>query len=158
MSDWQDRVAAVWAQANSLSEDEVVARIDALVSERPPEDALALFAAAGARDFSGREADAEPLYRRALANGLPEPQRAQAVIQLASTVRNLHRSSESVDLLRAELAAHPDHELADAARAFLALAMLDVGETSEAARLALATLAGRLPQYGRAVAAYAADA
>jgi len=91
MDDWQDRVAAVYARAGELSEDEVEAAIEALVAERPTGDPLAVFELAGVRDYVGREAEAEPLYREALALGLPDEERTFAVIQLASTVRNLGR-------------------------------------------------------------------
>jgi len=82
---WRDRVADIWSHASSMADGEVVSTIDGLVAERDPNDAEALFEAAGARDYVGREADAEPLYRRALDNGLDGARRAQAVIQLAST-------------------------------------------------------------------------
>jgi len=157
MDDWQHRVDAVCADAGGRDEDAVVAAIDALVAERPATDAIALFEAAGARDFAGREAEAEPLYREALRAGLPEPQRAQAVIQLASTLRNLGRAAESVALLREEIGAHPEHRLSGAARTFLALALHDTGDSTEALREALHVAASTLPQYGRAVASYADD-
>ncbi|MFF1573837.1 tetratricopeptide repeat protein [Leifsonia sp. NPDC058292] len=157
MSDWQHRVDAVWADAGECEPDAVVTAIDALVAERAPTDAVALFEAAGARDFAGRETEAEPLYRRALETGLPEPQRAQAVIQLASTLRNLGRAGESVALLREELAAHPEHPLSGAAQAFLALALHDTGDSTGALHAALRVAASGLPQYGRAVASYADD-
>ncbi|KRC50914.1 hypothetical protein ASE16_08125 [Leifsonia sp. Root227] len=157
MDDWQQRIDAVWDAAAATSEEETVARIDALVSERPADDPSALFEAAGARDYAGREADAEPLYRAAIAGGLADPQRAQAVIQLASTLRNLGRPGESVELLHAELTAHPEHELADAARAFLALALHDLGRHAAAVATAVGALAPHLPLYRRAVANYAHD-
>ncbi|GAB3577444.1 tetratricopeptide repeat protein [Leifsonia lichenia] len=155
MDEWQHRVDAVWDAAAETSDEETVARIDALVAARPTGDPSALFEAAGARDYAGREADAEPLYRASIAGGLADPQRARAVIQLASTLRNLGRAGESVELLRAELAAHPEHELADAARAFLALALHDLGKHDEA--VAVGALAPHLPLYRRAVANYARD-
>ncbi|HEY2555886.1 MAG TPA: tetratricopeptide repeat protein [Diaminobutyricibacter sp.] len=157
MNDWDARVNAVWTQAGALGEDAVVERIDELVTERPADDPRAAFEAAGARDYAGLEADAEPLYRRALALGLTSPHRAQAVIQLASTLRNLDRADESVTLLRDELAQHPDDELADAARAFLALALVSRGDAVAGASVALEALASHLPLYRRAVAAYAAE-
>jgi len=40
--DWQHRVDAVWADAAKLTDDELVARIDALAAERDPGDATAL--------------------------------------------------------------------------------------------------------------------
>lgn len=155
--EWQRRVDAVWASTTERSEDDTLAAIDALVAERPAEDAPALFEAAGARDFAGREAEAEPLYRAALARGLDEPQRAQAVIQLASTLRNLGRPQEAIELLGEFVRAHPDHELRTAARAFAALARFDTGSPEEALREALDALVPQLPLYGRAVSAYAAE-
>lgn len=158
MGDWQQRVDAVWAMAYERAESETLAAIEALVAERPSSDPNALFEAAGARDFVGREAEAEPLYREALAGGLPEPWRGQAVIQLASTLRNLGHPAQAMALLNDMLRAHPAHELRDAARAFLALALLDLGRSADAVREALHTLAPHLPLYGRAVSAYADEA
>jgi tetratricopeptide (TPR) repeat protein len=157
VDDWAARVAAVWADADSRPEADVAAVIETLVAERDPDDAIAVFELAGVRDYAGREAEAEPLYRRALELGLDEPQRGQAVIQLASTVRNLGRPDEALALLREEFAAHPEHPLADAATAFAALALADTGAEREALVAALRALAPHLPAYGRAVTAYADD-
>jgi tetratricopeptide (TPR) repeat protein len=157
MDDWVARVAAVWADAGSRPEPEVEAAIESLVAERPADDPLAVFELAGVRDFVGRELEAEPLYRRALELGLDEPQHGQAVIQLASTVRNLGRPDEALALLRDEFADHPEHPLADAATAFAALALADTGAEREALVAALRALAAYLPGYGRAVTAYADD-
>jgi tetratricopeptide (TPR) repeat protein len=156
VDDWRRRVDAVWATADDLGEDRTVTAIDALVAEREADDPVALFEAAGARDFAGREAEAEPLYRAALAAGLAEPERGQAIVQLASTLRNLDRADESLALLRDFLLAEPGHPLADAAKAFAALALFDGGLHADALREALDALAPHLPQYRRSVEAYAA--
>lgn len=156
MDDWRQRVDAVWAAADQAGEAATVEAIEALVAERAAADPVALFEAAGARDFAGREAEAEPLYRSALANGLAEPERGQAIIQLASTLRNLDRPGESLALLRDFLLAEPEHPLADAARAFAALALFDDGLHADALRQALDALAPHLPRYQRSVEAYAA--
>lgn len=154
---WEKRVAAVWADAGGRPEADVESAIEALVAERPAEDAVAVFELAGVRDYVGREAEAEPLYRRALDLGLGEPHRGQAVIQLASTVRNLGRPEEALTLLREQFAGHPEHPLADAATAFAALALADTGAEREALAAALRALAPHLPAYSRAVTAYADD-
>jgi tetratricopeptide (TPR) repeat protein len=154
--DWRRRVDEVWATADDAGEEATLAAIDALVAEQPANDPEALFEAAGARDFAGQEVDAEPFYRAALAHGLTEPYRGQAIVQLASTLRNLDRPAESLSLLRDFLAAEPEHPLADAARAFAALALFDDGMRADALREALAALAPHLPRYARAVTAYAA--
>jgi hypothetical protein len=156
VDDWRARVDAVWAAADAAGEDATLRAIDALVAEREADDPIALFEAAGARDFAGREPEAEPLYRAALANGLTEPERGQAIVQLASTLRNLDRPDESLALLRDFLLAEPEHPLADAARAFAALALFDDGLPADALREALGALAPHLPRYRRAVEAYAA--
>ncbi len=155
--DWEQRIAGVWASAGDRSDIEVVAAITALAAERPQDDAAALYEQASALDFAGREAEAEPLYRKAFAAGLDEHRRPRAVIQLASTLRSLGRARESVDILRDEIAAGPQDGLADARSAFLALALVDVGRSEEAVSEALTALARHLPEYNRAVAHYAAE-
>ena len=135
MSDWQDRIDAVWAAAGDLGDAEVIRRIDALAGERPPVDPLALFERAGARDSAGLEAEAETLYREALEGGLDGAERVQAHVQLASTIRNLGRAAESVQLLDA---IEPEAgEFRDAVIAFRALALVDLGEARRAASEAL---------------------
>lgn len=155
MSDWQQRVDAVWDTATTHGEERTLAAILALATERPADDPLALYETAGAYDFAGREAEAEPFYRRALDAGLSDPERSRATVQLASTLRNLDRPQEAVELLRDLLAADPDGPLAPDARAFAALALHDLGLHAEALREALVTLAPHLGRYGRAVTAYA---
>ena len=155
MNDWQGRIDAVWAEAEGLGDDGVIRLIDAIAAERPENDPNALFERAGARDSAGLEAEAEPLYRAALANGLAGIERVQAHVQLASTIRNLGRPLESIELLDA---IEPDSaELRDAVVAFRALALVDAGDARRAASDALAALAPHLRGYRLSVAAYAAD-
>lgn len=156
MSDWQDRVDAVWADT-ALTSDDVVDRIDAMAGERPADDAVALFERAGARDSAGREAEAEMLYRRALAIGLDDERRTQATIQLASTIRNLGKTEEALGMLRTEYESEPRGPLHDAAAAFYALALVSSGEPERAASIALQTLAPHLPRYTRSVTGYARE-
>ncbi|MFE0756619.1 tetratricopeptide repeat protein [Inquilinus sp. NPDC058860] len=153
-SGWGQRMADLWAAFDSLDPADFLARVEALAAERPPGDAAALFERASAHDSSGHEARAEALYRQALAAGLTGLRRRRAVIQLASTLRNLGRAEESVALLAAERGAGSD-ELDDAVAAFLALALADTGREREAAALALAALAPHLPRYNRSLANYA---
>lgn len=156
MDDWQDRVDAVWADGG-LEPSEVVRRIDALAGEKPADDAVALFERAGARDSAGREEEAEPLYRRALAQGLDDDRRTQATIQLASTIRNLGKTAEALEMLRAEYEREPRGPLHDAAAAFYALALVSSGEPRRAASIALQALAPHLPRYTRSVTGYARE-
>ncbi|UAJ81242.1 tetratricopeptide repeat protein [Leifsonia sp. ZF2019] len=158
MDDWQRRVDAAWDAADDRGEAATVAAILALAAERPAGDAAALYESAGAYDYAGREAEAEPLYRAALDAGLAEPERSRATIQLASTLRNLDRPEEAVELLRDLLAAQPaGAPLAGDAHAFAALALFDLGLKAEALREALTALAPHASRYGRAISAYAAE-
>lgn len=151
---WEDRIAEQWATMDDHPEDEFVQRIDALAGELPQGSPVGLFERACARDSTGHSDLAVPLYRQALDAGLTGIRRRRAVIQMASSLRNLGRSDESVTLLRAERDAGTD-ELDDAVRGFLALALVDVGREREAASIAIAALAPHLPRYQRSMAAYA---
>jgi tetratricopeptide (TPR) repeat protein len=154
--DWTARVEAIWND-DALSDESRVERIDAVAAERPAGDPLALFERAGARDAAGLAADAAPLYRAALDAGLDDVHRPQAVIQLASTLRNLGLADEAVGMLRAELGRRPASPLHDEASAFLALALVSLGREREAASVALRTLAPHLSRYTRSVASYAEE-
>ena len=155
MDEWQRRVDAVWDASPELGDDAVIERIDALVGELPADDPRGPFEAAGARDSAGLEADAEPRYRRALELGLSGRARIEAHIQLASTLRNLGRSAEALELLDRVRADAGD--LADAVDAFRVLALVSSGRADAAASVALIALAPHLPQYRRAVDAYARE-
>ena len=155
--DWEAQIALVWATAASFSDTEVVAVIDALAADRGEADAAAIFERASVRDFVGREADAEPLYRRAIDLGLDENRHPQAVIQLASTLRNLGRADDAVELLDDHLGRFPDDEWTAPARAFLALSLASAGQERRALALALTALAGTLPAYSNAVRRYALE-
>jgi tetratricopeptide (TPR) repeat protein len=150
--DWDERVNAVWSTAAQRSEDDVLVMILALADERPERDPDALFERASAYDYVGREAEAEPCYRQALEAGLAGARRPRALIQLASTLRNLGRAAEGVDLLNAEPGGS---DLSDVRAAFMALMLLDAGRPDEAVGRALLALARHLTEYRRAVTFYA---
>jgi tetratricopeptide (TPR) repeat protein len=144
----------LWESIDDHGEEEFVAGMDQLTAELPADSAVAAFERAGAFDSTGHSDLAVPLYEQALELGLTGVRRRRAVIQLASSLRNLGRAQESVALLTAERAAGPD-ELDDAVNAFLALALVDTGREREAVSLALAALAPHLPRYQRSVTNYA---
>lgn len=153
MDDWQRRVDAVWDAASDLGDDEVIRRIDALARELPAEDPRGPFERGGARDSAGLEAEAEPFYRKALELGLAGRARVELHIQLASTVRNLGRPRESIELLDA---IEPEAgDLRDAVVGFRALALVDAGHARAAASGAVEALAGHVTQYRRALVTYA---
>ena len=154
--DWDERLADLWASLDELDEDAFRAEMDALVAERPEDDAVGLFERAAAFDSTGHSDQAVPLYRRALERSLEGERRRRAVIQLASSLRNLGQAEESVALLRAERERGSDH-LDDAVTAFLALALVDTGREREAVSISLKALAPHLPRYQRSLGSYAED-
>lgn len=151
---WDEHVESVWSRAGEFTDEELVEQIERLAAECPHTDGTADFERAGSYDAIDRVEKAIPLYRAALGAGLAEPKRRQAVIQLASSLRNVGGSAESVELLTRELEVRSD-ELDDAARAFLALALTDVGREREAVSLLVKTLQPHLALYGRALGEYA---
>jgi tetratricopeptide (TPR) repeat protein len=151
---WEQRVEALWAAFDEHTEADFLDRIEALAAARPPGNAAALFERAAAQDSTGHPALAVPLYRAALAAGLPGLRRRRAVIQMASSLRNLGDPAEAAALLSAELD-QPSDTLDAAVRAFLALALVDLKREREAVSVSLTALAPLLPRYNRSLARYA---
>ncbi len=118
------------------------------------DEALRMFEEAGEHDSAGREEQAEPLYRAALAAGLREPERVQATIQLASTIRNLDRPEEALAMLEAEADGRPVDEWTPALSAFTALTLATLGRDRDALVAALRGMVPTLPRYHRSVTAY----
>ena len=155
-ANWERRVAELWAQFDTFDESDFVARIDALAAELPAGSAIASFERAGAFDSTGHSDRAVPLYSAALDAGLTGERRRRAVIQMASSLRNLGKAEDSVRLLTAELEA-PSDELDGAVAAVLALALVDVGREREAVAVAVTALSKYLPRYNRSMARYAQE-
>jgi len=161
LSAWDTRLAALWAALDDLEPAEFVSRIDALAAELPAGSAIALFERGAAQDSTGHPEHAVPLYHAALSAGLRGLRRRRAVIQMASSLRNLGDPAEAARLLRAELAIPPEQLDADeralegAVHGFLALALVDLGREREAVALSLTALARTLPRYNRSLARYA---
>ncbi|TXN29710.1 tetratricopeptide repeat protein [Lacisediminihabitans profunda] len=153
-TEWEKRLAEQWASIDELPEEEFLAGMDRLVAELPAGSAIGRFERAGALDATDHPDLAVPLYREALDLGLHGKRRREAVIQLASSLRNIGRAAESVELLTAELAVGSE-ELEDAVIAFLALALADLGREREGLSLALTALAPHLTQYQRSLGNYA---
>lgn len=149
---WEERVAAFWASADDSDAERMLTLMRLLVSERPAEDPDALFEWASVHDFLGLETEAVPLYRAALDAGLSGDRRPQAVIHLASSLRNVGDPTSAIELLCDDPG---DEATGLAGRAFLALALRDAGRPDDALRVALQALAPTLPRYARAVFSYA---
>jgi thioredoxin-like negative regulator of GroEL len=152
--EWEERVAKAWEQLDELDEADFLALIDGLAGQAPSTGGAGAFEKAAAFDSTGHSDLAVPLYREALDLGLQGERRRRAVIQMASSLRNLGEPEESVELLSAEIEAGSD-PLDDAVRGFLALALVDVGREREAVSHALTALAPHLPRYRRSLGNYA---
>jgi len=153
-ADWEHRASALWAEIDRIDADDFVARVDTLVAELPRGSAVGLFERGAACDSTGHPERAVPLYAAALDAGLAGERRRRAVIQMASSLRNLGQPQEALTLLTAEVDAASDN-LDGAVATFRALALVDLGREREAVAVALTALATYLPRYNRSVARYA---
>lgn len=151
-SDWEARLAKAWAMLDELPGEEFRNRIEQLAAECPLEGGVADFERACSFDSTGHPEQAVTLYQQALRDGLTGIRRRRAVIQLASSLRNIGRPEQSVELLRPEL--DVSDELDDAVRATLALALVELGHGREAVGHVVCALARHLPRYQRSMAAY----
>ena len=153
-ADWEKRMADLWSRIDDHDEKAFVVLVETLAAELPPGNAIGLFERASAFDSTGHPDVAAALYEDALAAGLAGERRRRAIIQMASSLRNLGKARAAVDLLSAELNSQTD-ALTGAVRAFLALALVDLGREREAVAVALTALSEYLPRYNRSVARYA---
>jgi tetratricopeptide repeat protein len=153
-AEWEQQVAEAWASIDERDETEFLTLMEKLVEELPPGDPAGLFERAASLDSTGHSDLAVPLYARALEAGVSGERRRRSVIQMASSLRNLGRSAESIELLTAELATGSDH-LDDAAKCVLAMALTDVGRAREGVSILVGAIAPRLPRYQRSMANYA---
>lgn len=151
--EWQSAVDRLWAQFDRLAPADFLAAMRELVSRAPTGSGHGLFELASAHDALDDEAQAIGLYREAIACGLPEETRRQAVLQLASSLRQTGALEESLALLEREV--EIDDAMTDAATAFLCLSLMDAGRAEEAAARALLALAKHLPRYRKSITAYA---
>lgn len=163
MYGWEERIADAWAAIDDYEgrDNEFRALIDTLAAELPDGDPVAAFERASAWDSTGHSDRAVPLYRRALERGLIGYRRRRAVIQLASSLRNIGQVEAAIVLLETERAVDPatldeqTRSLGDAISAVLALCLADAGREREAVSIAVAALAPHLPRYQRSMSNYA---
>ncbi|MGZ3497656.1 MAG: tetratricopeptide repeat protein [Vulcanimicrobiaceae bacterium] len=95
-ADWEKRILDLWAAMDDHDEKEFVALVDSLATELPPGSAIGLFERAGARDSTGHPDLAVPSYKAALDAGWVGERRRRAIIQMASSLRNLGNPQEAV--------------------------------------------------------------
>lgn len=153
---WEAQLQGIWLQLGTITDEEFIQQIENHVKLLTVKDyqAIADFERACAFDSTGREKEAEPLYRSALDKGLTGLRRRRASIQLASTLRNNGKPEESIHILREEKASYSD-DLNDAVDSFLALSLSSTGKHKEALSLALKALSKHLPRYNNSLSRYA---
>ncbi|WP_197477886.1 MULTISPECIES: tetratricopeptide repeat protein [unclassified Rhodococcus (in: high G+C Gram-positive bacteria)] len=149
-----DPLAAFWRNADDSDPLRMRIQFDHLLAIASYSDARVLFERASLEDFLGDEEAAVPLYEASLSAGLDTDREHQARIQLASSLRNVGRPHEAVQVLQD---AEFSNEYVAARDAFIALAFWDLGEHELALRNALQAAEPVLGKYRRAVGAYAAD-
>ncbi len=122
-----------------------------------PHSSRASFELANALDFCGREADAIPYYEEAIrAGGLSHAFHVYSLVQLGSSLRNVGRIKDAIDLLTKTEHDYPEYW---AVSLFLALALNSAGRPADALKTVMrATLehgrAEDLDRYRRALTNY----
>lgn len=151
---WEEQIDAFWDSADTLDGSQLHEEMVRLVGEHGVDKPESLYELASVHDFCGEEAEAIDLYQAALSAGLAGERRPQAMIQLASSLRNTGQLQAAVELLQ-QVGCHEVTGNAD--QAFLALTLWDQGRNEEAFRTALLALIGTLPLYRRSLEQYARD-
>ena len=149
-----DPVAAFWRDADDADPVRMRVEMEHLFSATSYSDARVLFERASLEDFLGDEAGAVPLYEASLSAGLDGDRENQARIQLASSLRNVGRLHEALQVLRDF---EFSNEYISARDAFVALTLWDIGDAAQALRSALQAANPATGKYRRAIGAYAAE-
>ncbi|MBO1269681.1 tetratricopeptide repeat protein [Arthrobacter cavernae] len=97
--EWENRVAKLWTDLEASGREEFPAAMKKLWAELPEGTANADFELGGSYDSTGYPEQAVLLYQRALETGLEGESRRRAVIQLASSLRNLGHAEISAKML-----------------------------------------------------------
>lgn len=149
--------AIAWREAGRL--DEARERMLEL-SREFPEDGHVAYQTAWVHDRLGLEDEAVPYYLQAISSGeLSTEDRLGALTGCGSTLRILGRYEEAVELLESAHAEFPDD---GGLKAFLAMALYNVGRHKEATSLLLRLLAAsstapNVAPYRAAIEYYADD-
>lgn len=148
------RIATIFTAIDTYQEPQFISEIDSLANLLPPNDPDGLFHKACARDSWGHSDQAIPYYREALKRGsLTGENRRRAVIQMASSMRNVGQVQEALDILVAEREHGSDH-LDDALACTMALCLSSLDRDREGLSLVLVALAKHLPRYNRSMTNY----
>lgn len=154
---WEEQIDEFWDQFDGERPQAMLAEMRQLMALRGPDDGAGLYEWGGVHDSLGRTGEAIALYRRAIAAGLDDERRPQAALQLASSLRAEGDAEACLAVLDDWEATGTDASavVGEAPSIVRALALHDLGKSSEALRTALLPLAATLPRYRRSMAAYA---
>lgn len=97
----------IFAARNRDDMAPTIAAFETIYRKRP-DDPRVQYELGGAYDTAGKEARAAELYERALEAGLTGDLRRRCLLQHGSTLRNLARFDESVEVLDRARAGYPD--------------------------------------------------
>ncbi|MDF3059566.1 MAG: Tetratrico peptide repeat protein [Rariglobus sp.] len=137
MSDWKPELdAIVGARHGGRTEHllDLLRKLDA----RHPHVAEINYQLAWTLETGGKFAEALPYYEKAVTLGLAPNEHSNALIGLAGTLRQLGDARRAAEVLRSGRLQFPDNREFDV---FLALALHDLGEHTEAMQLVLTALA-----------------
>jgi tetratricopeptide (TPR) repeat protein len=125
------------AQAKALRDSvELVESQELLLAllDEMPDDPRVLFEVGGSYDVMGQEAEAIPLYRRAIANGLQGDQLQECLVCLGSSLRVVGDFADAIGVLEDAAVRFPDNR---SSGPFLALAYYNDGQHRKAVQLLL---------------------
>ncbi|GAB3594231.1 hypothetical protein GCM10027446_17750 [Angustibacter peucedani] len=129
----EQQIADLWEHAEPTDRQ----RLFLALLDADPDDPRLMFEWASALDAAGHEAEAVPAYRSALRDGLREPHRHRALLQLGSSLTVLGRAEEAVEVL-AEVREH--RPTSAAAQGFYALALRAAGRPDDALAVLMESL------------------
>jgi tetratricopeptide (TPR) repeat protein len=124
----QERIAAIFAARDRADMAPTIDAHLALLREHP-DNPVVLYEVGGSYDTAGDELTAVGYYERALEAGLSGDVLRRCLIQYGSTLRNLERFPESLDVLTRARREYPE---SDAVRVFLALTRYEAGDAGPA--------------------------
>jgi len=96
--DFESRIAFGNELERAGKDDEAISHFRLLLDQYP-DDPRVLYEYGGAFDSAGRENEAIPLYRQALAKGFSGDYLPQLYLQLASSLRNVGQLDEAIAML-----------------------------------------------------------
>jgi tetratricopeptide (TPR) repeat protein len=145
---------AVALRSGGQAEEARIILLNLLAEDK--ENAELLYQLAWTHDVLGLEREAVPYYEQSLALGLPQDQRAGALLGLGSTYRTLGEYSRSREVLQQGAREYPERKEFPA---FLAMALHNLGAHHEAMEILLKLLAETsadpgIKDYSKAIAFY----